>query len=52
MEEKLIYTYIGIDTINGNDDVALTSYYIYDPATDKHHKVSKEKYEEVMRNAH
>lgn len=43
--EKIIYTYIGI---NDNVDCA---YYIYDPSTDKHHKVSKEKYEEVMKNA-
>ena len=43
---KIIYTYIGIDD---NVDMA---YYIYDPETDNHHKVSKEKYEEVMRNVH
>ena len=44
--EKIIYTYIGID------DGIETAYYIYDPETDKHYKVTKEKYEEVMRNAH
>ena len=44
---KIIYTYIGMDF--GSDDH--TAYYIYDPATDRHHKVSNEKYEEVMKNA-
>lgn len=43
--EKIIYTYIGFD------DGLETAYYIYDPATDKHHRVSKEKYDKVMKNA-
>ncbi len=42
-----IYTYIGF-AIGEEDE---TGYYIYDPRTDKHHRVSKEKYDEVMKNA-
>jgi hypothetical protein len=44
---KTIFTYIGFDM--GVEDE--TGYYIYDPRTDKHHRVSKEKYDEVMKNA-
>ncbi len=43
---KTIYTYIGFDLGQGDE----TGYYIYDPETDKHYKVSKEKYDEVMKN--
>ena len=41
---KTIYTYIGID------EDGCGAYFIYDPETDKHYPVSKEKYEEVMKN--
>lgn len=41
-----IFTYIGIDL--GTEDK--TTYWIYDPRTDKHYEVSKEKYDEVMKN--
>lgn len=40
-----IFTYIGFDF--GKEDE--TTYWIYDPRTDKHHEVSKEKYDEVMK---
>lgn len=43
-----IFAYIGFNRgIEGEDD----KYYIYDPRTDKHYEVSKEKYEEVTKNA-
>ena len=42
---KIIYTYVGMD------EDGCGAYFIYDPETDKHHPVSKEKYEEVMKNA-
>lgn len=47
-KEKIIYTYFGLDY--GTDHG--TAYYIYDPETGKHHQITKEQYEEVMKNAH
>lgn len=48
MTPNTIFTYISFNRdIEGADD----TYWIYDPRTNKHHEVSKEKYEEVMKNA-
>lgn len=48
MTPNTIFTYIGFNrATEGADD----AYWIYDPRTNKHHEVSKEKYDEVMKNA-
>ena len=44
-----IFTYIGLDLAKPDSDH--NAYYIYDPRTNKHHSVSKEKYDEVMKYA-
>lgn len=48
MTANTIFTYIGIDPAKEGTDIS--SYWIYDPRTDKHYEVSKEKYDEVMKN--
>lgn len=45
MTANTIVTYVAFDPDNGD------KHYIYDPRTDKHHEVSKEKYDEVMKHA-
>lgn len=53
MEEvtaNTIFTYIGFDLAKEGSDHS--AYFIYDPRTDKHHEISKEKYDEVMKHAH
>lgn len=45
MTKDTIFTYIGID------DNIDTAYFIYDPRTNKHHQISKDKYDEVMKYA-
>lgn len=47
--EKLIYLYMGLDRTKTDD---LTTYWLYDPATDIHHEIDKEKYLMVLRNAY
>lgn len=44
-DKNTIFTYIAFDPEAGD------KFYIYDPRTNKHHEVSKEKYDEVMKNA-
>jgi hypothetical protein len=48
--EKLVYLYMGIDRAKEGNDIS--AYFLYDPATDIHHEIDKEKYEKVLRNAY
>lgn len=46
---KLIYLYMGLNRLEPDDE---TTYWLYDPETDKHHEIDKVKYEKVLRTKH
>lgn len=44
-KEKVIYTYVGFDTVKD-----ISAYFAYDPDIDVHYELTKEEYEKAMKN--